>query len=309
VPQLFGWVPNPAESEAFIASLPRPVFAQAAPSLVGTGEGANVFLWECERKVIGRVLPAWSQVIGSCVSMGWGRFAQDMILANIAIRNAPEEWRAEVATEPIYAGSRVEIGRGELGNQDGSLGAWAAKWVKEYGILFRMQYGSIDLRVLNENLAKSWGARGKGVPDELEPIARQRPIVEVTLVQNYQSVRDAGANGYDTPICSMQGFTTVRDSNGFCKPTGTWAHCMVGRGCCVVKGNRPAIPIQQSWGESPTGPNRVTLESGAEIELPMGVFLVDAEVIDKMVRQRDSFTGAGLKGFERRIVPSPHYLG
>ena len=313
---IFGWVPNPAESEAFIASLPRPVFAQAAPDLVGTGVGADVFLWECERKVLGRVLGAWNQTRGTCVSQGWGRFAQDMLLADIAIRNEPEEWPGcEVATEPIYAGSRVEIGKGQISgpasdqNSDGSLGSWAAKWVTEYGILFRKKYGSIDLTTPDDELAAKWGVKGKGCPNELELIAREHPITQTTLVQAYEAARDAIANGYGVPVCSNQGFTTVRDANGFCKPQGTWNHCMVFRGCGIAKGNRPFLVIQQSWAESPTGPNRVKLESGAEIELPQGCFCVDASPTNKMLSQRDSFTGAGFKGFERRDIPSPHYLG
>jgi len=303
VSKLCGWVPNPRASEAFIASLPRPTFAQAAPFLKGTAENLDVFLWECEEKVLGKLLPAHSQVIGSCVSHGWGRGVQDLMLADIAVRLENEKWVGEVATEPIYAGSRVEIGGGQLGNEDGSLGAWAAKWVSEYGILVRRKYGNIDLTRLDENLAKKWGNRGYGVPDELEPIAKEHPVKEVTLVTSFEEARDLIGNWYPVPVCSMQGFTMTRDSSGFCRPEGTWAHCMVFRGCGIAKGNRPFLVCQQSWGESPTGPNIIVLESGRQIKLPQGCFGVDASVADRMLRGRDSFGVAGLKGFERRKRP------
>ncbi len=301
--ELCGWVPNPKESEAFVASLPKPTFLQAAPQLIATGMDANVFLWECERKVLGRVLQAHEQKIGSCVSHSWGRGVQDLMLADIAVRNEPERWVAEVATEPIYAGSRVEIGRGQLGNEDGSLGAWAAKWVSQYGVLLRQKYGSIDLTTLDENRAKKWGNRGVGVPDELEPIAREHPVKTVTLVTVYEQARDAIANGYPVPVCSMQGFETTRDSQGFCRPKGTWAHAMLFRGCGIAKGNRPFLVCQQSWGESPDGNSKVRLENDNEITLPQGCFCVDAEVCDKMLASGDSFTISGFQGFPARTLP------
>jgi hypothetical protein len=38
---------------------------------------------------------------------------------------------------------------------------------------------------------------------------------------------DAGlANGYVAIVCSNQGFTMERDQDGFCRPSGSWAHCM-----------------------------------------------------------------------------------
>lgn len=301
--ELFGWVPNPQESEAFVASLPRPTFLQAAPHLIASGAEVNVFLWECERKVLGRILPAHEQKIGSCVSHGWGRAVQDLMLSDIAIRNEPEAWVAEVATEPIYAGSRVEIGGGQLGNEDGSLGAWAAKWVSQYGILLRQKYGNIDLSTLDENRAKSWGNRGAGVPNELEPAAKEHPVKAVTLVTTFEQARDAIANGYPVPVCSMQGFTTTRDNAGFCSPRGQWAHCMEFRGCGIAKGNRPFLVCQQSWGESPDGSNKLTLENGNVIELPQGCFGVDAEVCDRMLAGRDSFAISGLVGWQARKLP------
>jgi hypothetical protein len=292
----FGWLDRPADVAKVVGRLPMPLFAVAAPHLKGSAAGRDVVYWEAEEKILGRTLSAHVQTRGTCVSHGWGRGVQDLMLGQILLGNRREEFPAEVATEPIYAGSRVEIGRGQV-RGDGSVGAWAAEWVQKFGILLRRKYGNVDLTTPDDELAAEWGAPRAGVPDELEPIAREHPVKTVSLVETPEAGADALANWYPIPVCSNQGFTTTRDANGFCKPRGTWAHCMVARGFVTVKGNRPAVPIQQSWGESPTGPNRVTLESGREITLPQGVFLIDLDVFGRMLKAGDSFAVSDFEGF------------
>ena len=41
-----------------------------------------------------------------------------------------------LSPEVIYGGSRVEIGGGRI-RGDGSIGAWAARWVRDYGVVPR----------------------------------------------------------------------------------------------------------------------------------------------------------------------------
>lgn len=300
VSALCGWQYDPRAVESFLNHLEHPIFATAAPQLQDFGEGKDVFFWEAEKALLGRVLEAWDQVIGECVSFGWGRGVQDLMILEIVLKNEPEKWVAEVATEPIYGGSRVEIGGGRI-RGDGSVGAWAARWVKEYGILLRQKYGSIDLTTHSGNRATEYGKRG--CPDSLEPIAKEHPVVNVTMVTNFENVRDSLAALKPVPVCSSQGFSMRRDANGFCRPEGTWNHCMLYRGVGVAKGNRPFVPCQQSWGNSPTGPNIVKLESGRDLELPQGVFAVDAEVVDRMVRrQPDSYSIAGLEGWKADVL-------
>lgn len=295
-PGPMGWVPDPQAVERFVSTLERPLFGLAAPALKGSGEGKDLLFWIAEQKVLGRLLPAHQQTIGDCVSHGWGRAVQDLKLIEIAIKGERKQWRGEVATEPIYAGSRVEIGGGRL-TGDGSIGAWAAQWVKQFGVLLRTKYEEFDLTRYSGQRAKQWGRRGMGVPDVLEPIAREHPVRTVSLVTDAEEGRDALVNGFPIPICSNQGFTTQRDRQGFCQPRGRWAHCMLARGHCIARGNRPAVAIQQSWGESPTGTNKVQLESGQEIVLPQGVFLIDMEVFDRMLKQKDSFAISNFEGF------------
>jgi len=302
--QFGGWIHRPAEVEAFLARLPNPTFAQAAPHLL-YGEHQDWLAWEQgEMQLFGRTLPAHAQTIGDCVSHGFARGVQDQLYIDQAQTRPKGVYAAEepiqIATEPVYALSRVEIGKGRIGNGDGSVGAWAAEAVQQYGVLPRKAYGQYDLSKYRPDLAKSWGRPKAGLPNELEPEAKTHVVQYVAQVTTSDEAKAAARNGYVIPVCSNQGFVQKRDANGICKPSGQWAHCLLMRSICLLKGNRLCAGIQQSWGNDPTGPDEVQLESGRTIKLPMGVFLIDWEVFVKMLRAGDSFAVSGPSGFEAR---------
>lgn len=308
----FGAVIDPMESYRVNSLLPRPLFATAAPDLRGTGAGKDVFLWEeGEQKVLKKTLPSYKQTKGTCVSQGWARAAQDLIL----IGAARGQWDLPdvylVATEPIYGGSRMEVGRGRLGNGEGSLGGWAAKWVSEWGILRRMKYegGKYDLAakiggdgsiVSDDNLAQKWGTAREGVPADLEDDAKLYPIKSVAVCKSFDEACDALANLYPVPVASNQGFAMQRGADGFCRAQGSWAHQMVFRGCGIAKGNKPFLICQNSWADYLKGNATVTLESGREVQLPPGSFAVAADVANRMLRQGDSHAASNFAGFPRQ---------
>lgn len=297
-----GWVNDPKEVERVVSTLSTPELI--GTPINGTWDGkTSYFAGWFEEKVVGRRLPIRKQRRGVCVSKGFGLAAEDALILDIGLRGENEEWKYPVADEPIYAGSRVEIGGGRISG-DGSVGAWAAKWILSRGLLYRTTYqnGSetVDLATENDDLAARWGAPGRGVPDWLEAKAKDQPVKDVSLVTTFQQMADAAANGYDVAVCSMQGFAMRRDSLGFCAPSGTWAHCMCFRGVVVVKGNRPAVVCRNSWGDYLGGDQRVELEDGRELVLDGGTFLVRPEICDKMLGQRDSFVVSGTPGFQRQ---------
>lgn len=291
MPQHFGWVNRPREVTAYVATLTMPVFGAGAPALKDSGKGQVVLLHKALIELMGS-FPVHNQTIGDCVSHGWGLGVDVLKAVQIATEKRQETWAGEAATEVIYAGSRVEIGGGRLGNGDGSLGAWAADWVAKYGIVPRGKHGSIDLSTYDGQRAKSWGARGRGVPDELEPIAREHPVQTVSLVRSYEEARDAIANGYPVPVCSMQGFEMTRDSKGFARPKGTWPHCMLFMAVDDADG-RPGLLCMNSWGPNwISGPKRH--------DQPDGSFWVDADVATRMLRDGDSFAISNFVGYPLR---------
>lgn len=226
---LQGWVDDPREVEAVMNQLPFPVFSDVWNPIKDSGKGKIVLLYDIVRKVSGS-FPNRFQKIGDCVSMG-AAYAVDCIKAvDIYLNKEFEEWVAETATEDIYWGSRNVIGNGRLGNSDGSFGAWAAKYLTDYGALPRQKYGEIDLSEYDGNRAKLWGRAGYKLPQSFIDKAKQHPVLIASQVRSYNEVRDLIANGYAVTIASNQGFSSKRDSEGFAKPWGSWAHqmCIVG---------------------------------------------------------------------------------
>lgn len=233
-------------------------------------------------------------VISNCVSMGTAYCVDAAKAVDIWIKKEFELWIAETSTEDIYGGSRVQIGKGRIGSGDGSIGAWAAKYVNEFGALARQKYGNIDLSVYDGQRARSWGMPRAGTPAELIPFAKEHPIQTVSQVYTYEEVRDLIANGYAVSICSNQGFSNKRDKDGFASPQGSWAHCMSILG---VDDNfkRPGVLIQNSWGVWNSGPKRH--------DQPDGSFWCDADVLERNILSRkDSWAFSGYEGYKPQKI-------
>lgn len=293
MPKRFGWIPNPPEVERFVATLDRPIFGLSAHELKDSGKGKVSLPFKALTQLLGS-FPIHDQKIGDCVSHGYGISIDILKAVEIIVQGEAEEFFAETATEALYGFGRVEgLGRGQLGNEDGSLGAWQADAVKRFGTLARIKYEGADLTKYSGPLAKKWGK--SGVPDILEPTAREHPVRTVSMVTTYEEARDAIANGYPVAVCSMQGFTEKRDAEGFAKASGQWAHCMAFI-AADDESKRPGLLCQNSWGESwITGPKRH--------DQPEGSFWVDAETCNRMLRDRDSFAPSGFEGYPAQKLP------
>jgi len=286
---LGGWIDDPAKVEEIMNDLPYPVFQDAWTPIKGTGKNQVVLLYDIIKKASGGKFPARKQTVGDCVSQG-AAYAVDAVKAvDIVLNKELERWVAETATEDIYAGSRVQIGNGRI-RGDGSIGAWAARYVNEYGALPRGKYGNIDLTTYSGSKARTWGRRGAGVPKTLIPFAKKHPVMTVSQVKTYEEVRDLIANGYAVTIASNQGFSSKRDSEGFAAPKGSWAHQM---SILAVddKYKRPGVLVQNSWGRWNGGPKRHNQ--------PDGSFWVDADEIEYRILERgDSWAFIGYEGFK-----------
>ena len=286
-----GWIDDPAAVEAVMNDLPFPVFSDIWTPIKDSGKGKRVLLYDFIRKASNGQYPKRKQTIGDCVAHG-AAYAVDAVKSvDIILKNEFEEWVEETATEDIYAGSRVQIGGGRI-RGDGSIGAWAARYVNEYGALPRGKYGNVDLTTYSGSKARSWGRGGAGVPKSLIPTAKKHPIQTVSQVTTYEEVRDLIANGYAVTIASMQGFSSKRDSEGFAKPQGSWAHQM---SILAVDDEykRPGVLVQNSWGTWNSGPKRH--------DQPNGSFWVDAEEIERRILKKgDSWAFSGYEGFKPR---------
>jgi hypothetical protein len=220
---------------------------------------------------------------------------------DIVYRREPEVWRGRTIESSLYGFSRVEA-RGKTVNNggDGSTGFHAAKAIREFGCLhYGVEYGSVVIAESGkQDRDRSWGRNG--VPNELEPYARERRCSEVTLTVDFEQAAAAIQNGYPVVVCSGQGFSMSRDADGFCKPGGTWWHCM-----CLAAvrwGKRPGLLCLNSWGDSNT------VGKHYPENMPTAVrncsFYVDAEVCTRMLSGRDSYVYAGYSGFRRTQIPN-----
>lgn len=295
-----GWIPGPEAVRQWVIKQRQPYFTQSARHLHGSGVGKRVLLWKFLEAATGTTLVPHDQGIGDCVGQGWGLGVDILTGVQIKYHFKPQKFVAKAATEVIYVGSRVEVGDGKI-RGDGSHGVWAAEWCRDYGILLRQPYlnGKYDFTNYDAKKARRWGhicnrctTWGGGVPDELETIAKLHPVKTTTLVRTWPQARDAVANGYPVVICSSIGYNDERDRDGFASQRGKWYHCVLLAGIDTVFRREGGLIIN-SWGTDwINGPTR--------LGQPKGSFWAEAEDIDKMLRQGDSFALSNYRGYPRR---------
>lgn len=308
-----GWVNDPTAvtivMDEWRAAGLRPMFQDAAPGLMVGAENDEepVFFWDAERVVLNRQLVSWDQrQVGACVGFGFGREAQDLLLWEIA-SGEPESWPgAQLAPEVIYGGSRVEVGGGRI-RGDGSVGAWAAKFLMGWGVVVRGMYGALDLTQYSEANARRLGE--VGLTSDMEALARVHPVRAAAMVTTAQEGWAAIGGGKPIAVCSDVGFTTRLDRDGFCVPSGVWNHCMGARGRFVHPRRGRSIPIGNSWanymGTPAEGfPVEYVKKDGSigTFQLPPGHFCATLDVFGRMLAQRDSYALAGMTGWAKTTV-------
>lgn len=291
---LFGYSPNRAGTEAFLATLARPTLTQAGPDLA-LDESRDVFLGSA----LLQVAPGWkrgSQKIGSCVGWGWSLACDILAACDILLRNESEVYGGRVLEASVYGFSRVEVrGQRNLGG-DGSYGGAAAKAVTKYGTLhYGIDYGGKTFTDNSGTREKEWGR--DGVPDALEPYAAEHKVQSVALVASFEDTAKSLQNGYPVALCSGMGFSmTLRE--GYMTPMGGWAHCQMAAG---VRWNpEPAILVVNSWGDCYTG----TFDTNLPPQFQRSAGWVKAKDFTRMIGPgEDSFALAGYSGFKPRTLP------
>lgn len=307
----YGYAPDPIATAKFLGELEKPYFSQAGAECVAKAKKTDTFLYRAaqsvHRKIYGRDWVVVRQTIGDCVSHGWAHGA--WISACVAYELGElSEAPLMVASEPIYGGSRVEArGKRSGGWGDGSYGGAAAKWLRDWGVIFRKAYpqadGGHDLLVYSGDLAKAWGNYGNGGANDngvFDAVAKRHPMRHVALVTNFDEAAAAIESGYCVPVCSSYGFSSRRDDDGFCRRQGQWLHCMVF--CSVRYGKRPGLLCLNSWGPD--------AQSGAKWpeDQPDGSFWVDASTATGMLSGRDSFAVGAIDGFRYRDLNHQEWL-
>lgn len=260
---------DPAETDAVCVALAgqgkEPLFADAMPSFKGYGDGKSFLHQESETILFGKTGPSWMQNRGTCVSQGTGRGAQDALYSALAFgENVGKP--VQLCFETIYAGSRIQIGKGKLGNGDGSIGAWACQFLHDFGLLARGVYGPIDLSSPQEMLAVRWGSPGMGVPSVLLADSASYKSPACMKCVTVEDVRDALAARCGVARCAQKATHGQRDQDGTLRPVASGGHCQELAGVFVDIHGDLLFVEQQSWGASgPVGGGPFKLQDGREI--------------------------------------------
>lgn len=304
-----GYVPNPAETERFVSQLKHPTLESAGPKLK-SNDNADVVLWPAILKCDPNYRRV-AQAIGSCTGHGYAGGVDALAATEIVVHGEAEDWVGRALEASIYALSRVEVqGKKRAGTSDGSYGAACAKAVMQWGVLhYGVDYDGQMFTEYSGSREKEWG--DTGVPDELEKFAKKRRVKSATLVQSFSDLCKALTSGYPCVVCSSQGFTMSRsdgpkpEDRGWAKPRGQWMHCMTIIG--KRGGKRPGALIWNSWGANAhTGGHYSGIPDRPDAmpkEFRGSTFWADADVVDLMLRQNDSFCLSSYDGFPPRRLP------
>jgi len=306
----FGRWDRPADTEKFFSSQPNPLVRGASPAFFAeVDDNADVDLCALYEKVAGKIWDSLNQnPRGFCVGFGNAKIAT--LTVAMMVVGGEATWPGfDVAVEPIYGGMRFEIGAKEYGSDinrggDGGVGSWAAEWLLKYGILLKTVYKSIDLTHYSEDRCDEMGRRG--VPDELEPFAKEKPLKEATLCSDGSDCWRLIGGLHPLVHCSNQGFAMRRNGDGTCKATGSWAHCSGWSGRFTLKGGTRVLRYDNSWDGDGQGNGYlgepITIDgANGPIHLNGCQFLVPLDVVDRMCRSgKETYAFLGVKGLTNR---------
>jgi hypothetical protein len=266
----------------------RRSFGQEYKDFTNISKGKKALLWKYLETQLGNVLTPYSQQSeGDCVGCSYGLAVDVLMACDRFMQMDPEVWQARASVEMIYAGSRNEIGKQKFKGHSGSNGEWASKYLQAYGVLHQLQYPDLDLTGYDPKRSREY--RDSGVPDALEPIAKERPILNYTKVTNWRMAFDCLYVGQPIVLCSTWAFRNQRDQDGFCEPYKSityrrpfrtfdfrvkWFHAMALVGFDDTT-SRPGGLIVNSHGNWNEGPKRY--------DQPDGSFFVDVDILDNML--------------------------
>ena len=235
----------------------------------------------------GEFLPAQYQPRGTCVGRG-ASGAINVFLALLCLNNFPLTWKP-TSHAWCYAGARMQYN--DLGPSDGAVGAGAFEWCRENGVTYQIESGDLDY--YKDDVAASWANRG--IPKNVIELGKDNPLTDAFPVTSAKKACDVLYSGGCVTVASNRGFNEVRDSEGFCKPSGSWAHQMHFVDIIVSPKGRKGLACVQSWGEN--------AQSGPLLpDQPGYVFGVDMDVADAMLRVGDSMGAMNFDGWMENLT-------
>lgn len=283
--------------EGIQVSDPLPELAQAAPNISGAWDGkSNVNHMAVVRKVLGEDLAPQQQPRGTC----GGRAGSGTLDVVQCLQIATGQRLEFKRTSHAWLYSMARFVNGMRGTSDGVPGGSIPPIIAEYGSLNREEAGDTKYAGAgSDELAVRWGSGGP--PKEYYPIAKDNVARGVARVKTCEELADAMASGAVGCYSGSQGFTMERDSEGFCRPSGTWHHYIYFAGVVVTAKGRKGFAYGQSWGaNTPRGP---LLEG-----YPSNFFGVDWDVMGQMLRGGAMHMVTGFEGWKKDGPDLPPWI-
>jgi hypothetical protein len=214
--EYFGYTPDPAGVAEFLAELPDRYFSDAAPEAMAKAARIDTFLYRsmdaAHRSRYGKPFVVGKQGIGDCVSWGAMHAVYCSESLTWSLGKSPEA-PLMPASESIYGGSRVEARNrpeGGGGWSDGSYGGAAAKWLRDWGVVYRQPFADLgyDLTNYSAERAKNWGNYGNGGQGDkgrLDTVAKKHPARHVVAVRTWEECVAALTAGFPCDDCELAG--------------------------------------------------------------------------------------------------------
>lgn len=291
--RLCGWKRDDDERDKLIEELgPKGTVYGARPELRGYWQQlvrrgvTGVFLWQYENE-FHRDEPYFDdQARGTCVARGFYKIAQ-LAMAYRARKGGHVGRPAILAYEPIYWGSRNIIGGGRI-NGDGSVGSWAARYLRDYGVCERKRYsGQWDLSRDQETLSCNNSARPP--QDLFDESAKHK--AQILNCNEHDVAADCIAGGKPPARCHNTLYGD-RDANGMSRRQGDGAHCQAIVGVFLDPQGRTGFVERQSWGKNTPGGPMILKTKGGDVPLPSNCYGILAEQYEEDMRRGNGETWA-----------------
>jgi hypothetical protein len=301
---------NREHQKLLAAQSKAPLYAAAAPNVMDREPAKDIFLGRYAlmgmESLYGRNFKFFPQYQewGTCV--GQSHAFLSTITVGVSSLLSGLRFPGRIAVAPIYAGSRVEIGKNP-GTWEGSVGSWAAQWLTKYGCVTYRELGHDDnpkddkawLKTMkaDETQAMKWTASRDGVPPATEQTSRLMPIQHAPLVQTVDEVKAALTNLTPVNICCLVHPSQSLDSKGVSTSVrrgGGHSTGIIGQ---YFDGSQWWFDHVNSWwyyykgGFCRPGNKRDAQFKGA-------VNRINEQTLQAMLQERDSYALVGVQGLE-----------
>jgi hypothetical protein len=247
-------------------------------------------------------------VTGDCVSRGQSH-AAIASLAN-AVQNGSGSWPSDIPEASYKSGMPFHPTPTywcKRGSESGwSCGSAASRSKDEIGLTVMKSYpdnpniGDLLLKY-NTSVIKKYCRSGP--PPDVAKTLNYNMTLTYSRTKTFEEMRDAIANGYGIASCGSAGFgkgSSARDSNGFCKRSGSWNHSMCTIGCddteWAHKNYGSALYLVLNSWASYLGNARPKVQGRDDIPpIPRGSFWCLAN--SKGYGGRDSYVISSLQGY------------